>query len=119
VESSKVATSDASANLVDLGKHKAVSAPVEGFLKAQIKQSLELSGATVVLDPPRAGAGKAVIDQLLFLRPNKIVYVACDPVSLARDLKILISGGYKLEQIKAFDLFPHTHHFETIASLVL
>jgi tRNA/tmRNA/rRNA uracil-C5-methylase (TrmA/RlmC/RlmD family) len=119
VESSKVATADASANLVDLGKHKAVSAPVEGFLKAQIKQSLELSGATVVLDPPRAGAGKAVIDQLLFLRPNKIIYVACDPVSLSRDLKLLISGGYKLEELKAFDLFPHTHHFETIASLVL
>jgi tRNA/tmRNA/rRNA uracil-C5-methylase (TrmA/RlmC/RlmD family) len=119
VESSKVATSDATANLVDLGKHRAVSAPVEGFLKAQIKQSLELSGATVVLDPPRAGAGKAVIDQLLFLRPAKIIYVACDPVSLSRDLKILIAGGYQLEQIKAFDLFPHTHHFETIASLVL
>jgi tRNA/tmRNA/rRNA uracil-C5-methylase (TrmA/RlmC/RlmD family) len=119
VESSKVATADASANLVHLGKHKAVSAPVEGFLKAQIKQSLELSGATVVLDPPRAGAGKAVIDQLLFLRPNKIIYVACDPVSLSRDLKLLISGGYKLEELKAFDLFPHTHHFETIASLVL
>jgi tRNA/tmRNA/rRNA uracil-C5-methylase (TrmA/RlmC/RlmD family) len=119
VESSKVATADASANLVDLGKHKAVSAPVEGFLKAQIKQSLELQGAVVVLDPPRAGAGKAVIDQLLFLRPAKIIYVACDPVSLARDLKMLLAGGYKLEQIKAYDLFPHTHHFESIASLVL
>lgn len=119
VESSKVATSDATANLVDLGKHRAVSAPVEGFLKAQIKQSLELTGATVVLDPPRAGAGKAVIDQLLFLRPAKIIYVACDPVSLSRDLKLLIAGGYKLEEMKSFDLFPHTHHFETIASLVL
>jgi tRNA/tmRNA/rRNA uracil-C5-methylase (TrmA/RlmC/RlmD family) len=92
---------------------------VEGFLKAQIKQGLVLEGATVVLDPPRAGAGKAVIDQLLFLRPAKIIYVACDPVSLARDLKVLVSGGYRLEQIKAFDLFPHTHHFESIASLVL
>ena len=119
VESSKVATSDATANLVDLGKHRAVSAPVEGFLKAQIKQSLELTGATVVLDPPRAGACKAVIDQLLFLRPAKIIYVACDPVSLSRDLKLLIAGGYKLEEMKSFDLFPHTHHFETIASLVL
>jgi tRNA/tmRNA/rRNA uracil-C5-methylase (TrmA/RlmC/RlmD family) len=119
VESSKVATADASANLVDLGKHKAVSAPVEGFLKAQIKQSLQLQGATVVLDPPRAGAGRAVIEQLLFLRPSKIIYVACDPVSLARDLKLLVSGGYKLDQMKAFDLFPHTHHFETIASLEL
>jgi tRNA/tmRNA/rRNA uracil-C5-methylase (TrmA/RlmC/RlmD family) len=119
VESSKVATADATANLVDLSKHKAVSAPVEGFLKAQIKQGLILDNATVVLDPPRAGAGKAVIDQLVSLKPKKIIYVACDPVSLARDLKTLLASGYRLDAIRAYDLFPHTHHFESIASLVL
>ena len=118
VESSKVATSDASANLVDLAKHKAVAAPVEGFLRLQIKQGLQLAGATVILDPPRAGAGKTVVDQLEFLEPKKILYVACDPVSLARDLKAFIGSGYRLEQIRSYDLFPHTHHFETIASLV-
>ena len=118
VESSKVATADASANLVDLAKHKAVSAPVEGFLRLQIKQGLQLAGATVILDPPRAGAGKTVVDQLVFLEPKKILYVACDPVSLARDLKALMGSGYRLEQIRSCDLFPHTHHFETIASLV-
>jgi tRNA/tmRNA/rRNA uracil-C5-methylase (TrmA/RlmC/RlmD family) len=118
VESSKVATSDASANLVDLAKHKAVAAPVEGFLRLQIKQGLELEGATVILDPPRAGAGKTVVDQLVFLEPKKIIYVACDPVSLARDLKVLLSSGYRLDEIRSYDLFPHTHHFETIASLV-
>ena len=118
VESSKVATSDASANLVDLAKHKAVAAPVEGFLRLQIKQGLQLAGATVILDPPRAGAGKTVVDQLVFLEPKKILYVACDPVSLARDLKSFIGSGYRLEQIRSYDLFPHTHHFETIASLV-
>ena len=118
VESSKVATSDASANLVDLAKHKAVAAPVEGFLRLQIKQGLQLAGATVILDPPRAGAGKTVVDQLVFLAPKKILYVACDPVSLARDLKAFIGSGYRLEQIRSYDLFPHTHHFETIASLV-
>ena len=118
VESSKVATSDASANLVDLAKHKAVAAPVEGFLRLQIKQGLQLAGATVILDPPRAGAGKTVVDQLVFLEPKKILYVACDPVSLARDLKAFIGSGYWLEQIRSYDLFPHTHHFETIASLV-
>ena len=118
VESSKVATSDASANLVDLAKHKAVAAPVEGFLRLQIKQGLQLAGATVILDPPRAGAGKTVVDQLVFLEPKKILYVACDPVSLARDLKLFIGSGYRLEQIRSYDLFPHTHHFETIASLV-
>ena len=118
VESSKVATSDASANLVDLAKHKAVAAPVEGFLRLQIKQGLELEGATVILDPPRAGAGKTVVDQLVFLEPKKIIYVACDPVSLARDLKAFLSSGYRLGEIRSYDLFPHTHHFETIASLV-
>jgi tRNA/tmRNA/rRNA uracil-C5-methylase (TrmA/RlmC/RlmD family) len=118
VESSKVATSDAGANLVDLAKHKAVAAPVEGFLRLQIKQGLQLAGATVILDPPRAGAGKTVVDQLVFLEPKKILYVACDPVSLARDLKAFLSSGYRLEQIRSYDLFPHTHHFETIASLV-
>jgi tRNA/tmRNA/rRNA uracil-C5-methylase (TrmA/RlmC/RlmD family) len=118
VESSKVATSDASANLVDLAKHKAVAAPVEGFLRLQIKQGLQLAGATVILDPPRAGAGKAVVDQLVFLEPKKILYVACDPVSLARDLKAFLASGYRLEEIRSYDLFPHTHHFETIASLV-
>ena len=118
VESSKVATSDASANLVDLANHKAVAAPVEGFLRLQIKQGLQLAGATVILDPPRAGAGKTVVDQLVFLEPKKILYVACDPVSLARDLKAFIGSGYRLEQIRSYDLFPHTHHFETIASLV-
>jgi len=118
VESSKVATSDASANLVDLAKHKAVAAPVEGFLRLQIKQGLQLAGATVILDPPRAGAGKTVVDQLVFLEPKKILYVACDPVSLARDLKSFMGSGYRLEQIRSYDLFPHTHHFETIASLV-
>jgi tRNA/tmRNA/rRNA uracil-C5-methylase (TrmA/RlmC/RlmD family) len=118
VESSKVATADASANLVDLAKHKAVAAPVEGFLRLQIKQGLQLAGATVILDPPRAGAGKTVVDQLVFLEPKKILYVACDPVSLARDLKVLMGSGYRLEQIRSYDLFPHTHHFEIIASLV-
>jgi tRNA/tmRNA/rRNA uracil-C5-methylase (TrmA/RlmC/RlmD family) len=113
-----VATSDASANLVDLAKHKAVAAPVEGFLKLQIKQGLELSGATVILDPPRAGAGKQVVDQLSFLKPKKVIYVACDPVSLARDLKTFTASGYRVETIRAFDLFPHTHHFETLVSLV-
>jgi len=119
VESSKVATSDASANLVDLSKHKAVSAPVEGFLKLQIKQGLDLAGATVILDPPRAGAGKTVVDQLAFMKPKKIIYVACDPVSLSRDLKTFLASGYRIGEIRAFDLFPHTHHFETVATLEL
>ena len=52
------------------------------------------------------------------LKPAHIIYVACDPVSFARDLKGLIVGGYRLNTLRAFDLFPHTHHVETVASLV-
>jgi tRNA/tmRNA/rRNA uracil-C5-methylase (TrmA/RlmC/RlmD family) len=74
--------------------------------------------ATIVLDPPRSGAGGKVVGQLLAISPKHIIYVACDPVALARDLKPLIEGGYELKQLRAFDLFPHTHHVEAVASLV-
>jgi tRNA/tmRNA/rRNA uracil-C5-methylase (TrmA/RlmC/RlmD family) len=77
----------------------------------------ETGEATVVLDPPRSGAGGKVVGQLLKLAPKHIVYVACDPIALARDLKQL-TENYELAGIRAFDLFPHTHHIETIASLI-
>jgi tRNA/tmRNA/rRNA uracil-C5-methylase (TrmA/RlmC/RlmD family) len=72
----------------------------------------------VIIDPPRAGAGKHVIERLLDLSPAHLIYVACDPIALSRDLKPLTEAGYKIQKISAFDLFPHTHHFETIVSLV-
>jgi 23S rRNA (uracil1939-C5)-methyltransferase len=71
----------------------------------------------VLLDPPRAGAESAVIKGILDLGPLKISYVSCDPATLARDLKKLIAGGYTVDSIAAFDLFPQTHHVETVVSL--
>ena len=71
----------------------------------------------VLLDPPRAGAENKTIEALTKLKPKRITYVSCDPATLARDLKKLISGGFTLEEISAFDLFPQTHHVETIAKL--
>lgn len=68
----------------------------------------------VVLDPPRAGA-KAAVPALLRLAPQRIVYVACDPVSLARDTKALQTGGYSLRKLTCVDLFPQTHHVESVA----
>jgi tRNA/tmRNA/rRNA uracil-C5-methylase (TrmA/RlmC/RlmD family) len=118
VESSKLATADAEANLVDLTANKAVASTVEGFLRYQIREGVDLTGATVILDPPRSGAGREVTESLIKLRPKQIIYVACDPVALARDLKFL-KESYQVKDIRAFDLFPHTHHFESIASLVL
>lgn len=71
----------------------------------------------VLLDPPRAGAESAVIKGILDLQPARIVYVSCDPATLARDLKKLFAGGYGVGAIAAFDLFPQTHHVETVVHL--
>jgi tRNA/tmRNA/rRNA uracil-C5-methylase (TrmA/RlmC/RlmD family) len=71
----------------------------------------------VVLDPPRAGAGAAVLEAVMARRPRAIAYVACDPAALARDLATAARGGYHAESVRAFDLFPMTHHVECVAIL--
>ena len=72
----------------------------------------------VLLDPPRVGAESRVIAGVLGLKPQRISYVSCDPATLARDLKKLIAGGYQLATISAFDMFPQTHHVETVVHLL-
>ncbi|MGK3957433.1 class I SAM-dependent RNA methyltransferase [Arthrobacter sp. R4] len=72
----------------------------------------------LVLDPPRAGAGKAVVGQLMAASPRAIAYVSCDPASFARDVGYFQQGGWSLAGLRALDLYPHTHHLETVALLV-
>ncbi|TDE88923.1 class I SAM-dependent RNA methyltransferase [Occultella glacieicola] len=71
----------------------------------------------VVLDPPRAGAGGDVMDAVLAAAPERVVYVACDPAALARDVAHARERGHELSFLRAFDLFPHTHHVECVAVL--
>jgi tRNA/tmRNA/rRNA uracil-C5-methylase (TrmA/RlmC/RlmD family) len=74
-------------------------------------------GDLVVLDPPRAGLAKGVAETLVRRRPRRVTYVSCDAATFARDLKILLAGGFEMTEIRAFDLFPMTEHVELVASL--
>ncbi len=85
--------------------------PVASVLASGVTQRADV----VVLDPPRVGAGRAVIDAVAGLRPERVVYVACDPAALARDLAYLAGHGYALTGLRALDLFPMTHHVECVA----
>jgi tRNA/tmRNA/rRNA uracil-C5-methylase (TrmA/RlmC/RlmD family) len=71
----------------------------------------------VVLDPPRTGAGRAVVDAIAAVAPERVVYVACDPAALARDVALLTGHGYRLDRVEGLDLFPMTHHLESVAVL--
>lgn len=119
VETDPGATDDAAENLAELVGALAVTARVDRYLADLLAAPAAVRDrfrrATVVLDPPRSGAGGAVSQQLGELAPANIVYVACDPVALARDTATLLELGYELGPVRAFDLFPHTHHLEAIA----
>jgi tRNA/tmRNA/rRNA uracil-C5-methylase (TrmA/RlmC/RlmD family) len=108
IEGSKSATTDAKRNFMDHKNVHIVTASVERAI-TRIE-----GGDVVILDPPREGAGKEVISELARISPRAIVYVACDPAALARDTTYLQEVGYALKKIRAFDLFPMTHHIETV-----
>lgn len=120
VESVDSATDHAAENLAEWVGARAVTARVDRYLRDLVVQQPTgrpvLAGATVVLDPPRAGAGREAIDNLAALAPEQVVYVACDPVALARDAGLLRGHGYELVALRAFDLFPNTHHMEAAAA---
>jgi tRNA/tmRNA/rRNA uracil-C5-methylase (TrmA/RlmC/RlmD family) len=71
----------------------------------------------VVLDPPRKGAGREVVTAIAARGPSRVVYVACDPAALARDVATFADHGFALEGLRAFDAFPMTHHVECVALL--
>ena len=70
-----------------------------------------------MIDPPRSGTGKDVIASIAKLKPSEVSYVSCEPSILGRDLRIMLDAGYKISRITALDMFPQTHHVETVVRL--
>jgi 23S rRNA (uracil1939-C5)-methyltransferase len=115
VEANPVAVRFARRNLQDAGLDNArvITAGVAGWFRSAPVGEVDF----ILLDPPRAGAESAVINGILDLHPRQISYVSCDPATLARDLRKLFAGGYTIDAIAGFDLFPQTHHVETVVRL--
>jgi 23S rRNA (uracil1939-C5)-methyltransferase len=114
VEASQTAFADLVKNVP--ANVKAVAARTEDYLSSGIlsRRMVGKRPDLVVLDPPRTGAGKAVIRSLVELRAPRVRYVSCDPATLARDLLPLIAAGYHIEEAHLFDLFPETFHIESV-----
>lgn len=123
VESDDLAINYVSRNLHGVADVDPVAARVDKWLSTAVAtrtagDSAAWKKATVILDPPRSGAKAEVISSLTALNVAQIVYVACDPVALGRDTALLAEAGYEPVFFEAWDLFPHTHHMETIATFV-
>ncbi|MFF7298719.1 TRAM domain-containing protein [Streptomyces sp. NPDC008265] len=113
IESTKRAVEDARHNLADFPRVRIEQGKVETVLPKTGITECDL----VVLDPPRAGAGKQTVRHVAGLSARRIAYVACDPAALARDLGYFAEAGYKPRTLRVFDLFPMTHHVECVAIL--
>jgi 23S rRNA (uracil1939-C5)-methyltransferase len=111
VESAPVSATDLQANT--LKNIVPVRSTAEGFLPRCINMQPEL----VVVDPPRAGLGAKATQLLAALRVKRIVYVSCDPATLARDVRTFIEAGYHVEEVHMVDLFPQTFHIESVVRL--
>jgi tRNA/tmRNA/rRNA uracil-C5-methylase (TrmA/RlmC/RlmD family) len=113
IEGDRTAAQHARANLSALKGAVVECGPTETVLREGYDEPFDL----VVLDPPREGAKRAVVEQVVDRRPRAVAYVACDPAALGRDVAIFAEHGYELTAIRAFDLFPMTHHVECVALL--
>ncbi len=118
VESDAAAVADAAANLADLPQVSLLHQRVDRTLSGSGDRGAQVRSADlVVLDPPRTGARREVVAGIAALRARAVAYVACDPAALARDVAFFAGHGYLLSSLRAFDLFPMTHHVECVAVL--
>ena len=113
VEGNPGAVKMAARNLAGLAKVRTSAGSVDAVLAGEYDEPFDL----VVLDPPREGAKRAVVEQVVDRAPRAVAYVACDPAALARDVALFAEHGYELRALRGFDLFPMTHHVECVALL--
>jgi tRNA/tmRNA/rRNA uracil-C5-methylase (TrmA/RlmC/RlmD family) len=116
-ETGRVDLVEASSSAVGDAKNNFENIPNVNIYLGDVAKIMPRIGSAdvVILDPPRDGAGALVLQQISALNPERIVYVACDPAALARDCGFANDLGWKLTNVRAFDLFPMTHHIEMVA----
>ena len=118
IEESASAVQDGKLNAEGLNNVEFVQLKTEEALVDLIEIcSLDKTPQAVILDPPRTGCHPQAIESLLMLKPEKVAYVSCDPPSLARDLDMLVSGGYEIKTVQPVDMFPQTYHVESVTVL--
>ena len=116
LEGDPAAVAAAAGNLADLPWAEVRRQPIERGDRAR-QAAAELEPDVVVLDPPRTGAGPQVLAAVLDAAPRTVIYVACDPAALARDLRAALDAGWQLTELTGYDAYPMTHHVECIAVL--
>lgn len=112
IESYPPAVADARINLGKFSNIKIMQGTAEQLLTRFLQGHFDAA----VIDPPRAGMKPAALDELIKCKPRKVVYVSCDPATLARDAKKLVGAGYRLVDVQPVDMFPQTYHIESVAS---
>lgn len=113
IEESKAAVKDAVRNTEDLDNVRFIAAKTENVLGDLDESRID----SVLLDPSRPGCAPAVIGALIERRPRRVLYVSCDAATLARDLRLLREGGYRIDAVEPLDMFPQTYHVECVATL--